>query len=95
MASCEGLLTGGGFEGPAEALFLQKKVMMVPMTGQYEQQCNALAASQLGVPVIAGVNDQSISQINDWIGSNNRVEVNFPDETAQIIEKLVKQYTRR
>src|ERR1700753_1089237 len=51
LASCEGLLTGGGFEGPAEALFLKKKVMMIPMKGQYEQQCNALAASTLGVPV--------------------------------------------
>ncbi len=38
LASCAGLLTGGGFEGPAEALFLQKKVMMIPMKGQYEQQ---------------------------------------------------------
>jgi uncharacterized protein (TIGR00661 family) len=52
LASCEGLLTGGGFEGPAEALFLKKKVMMIPMKGQYEQQCNALSASKLGVPVV-------------------------------------------
>ena len=50
LANCEGLLTGGGFEGPAEALFLQKKVLMIPMKGQYEQQCNALAASKMGVP---------------------------------------------
>ncbi|WP_374949669.1 glycosyltransferase family protein, partial [Mucilaginibacter sp.] len=52
LANCEGLLTGGGFEGPAEALFLGKKVLMIPMRGQYEQQCNALAASKLGVTII-------------------------------------------
>ncbi|WP_345954879.1 glycosyltransferase family protein [Mucilaginibacter sp. PAMB04168] len=94
MASCEGLLTGGGFEGPAEALYLQKKVMMVPMTGQYEQRCNALAASRLGVPVISAINNDAVLHINDWINSNHRVQVDFPDETAQIVESLVKQYTR-
>src|SRR6185437_4802629 len=67
LASCEGLLTGGGFEGPAEALFLQKKVLMIPMKGQYEQQCNALAASRLGVPVIHEVDDQFVNNINNWI----------------------------
>src|SRR5258708_9385541 len=82
LASCEGLLTGGGFEGPAEALFLQKKVLMIPMKGQYEQQCNALAASKLGVPVINEIDDQFIYQINNWINDDKKVLVNFPDETA-------------
>ena len=58
LAACEGLLTGGGFEGPAEALFLQKKVLMIPMKGQYEQQCNALAASKLGVPVVYEIDER-------------------------------------
>ncbi len=62
LASCAGLLTGGGFEGPAEALFLEKKVMMIPMTGQYEQQCNALAASKLGVPVIHAIDENFIDR---------------------------------
>lgn len=52
LENCEGLLTGGGFEGPAEALYLGKKVLMIPMRNQFEQECNAEAAKQLGVPVI-------------------------------------------
>jgi uncharacterized protein (TIGR00661 family) len=95
LASCEGLLTGGGFEGPAEALFLQKKVMMIPMKGQYEQQCNALAASKLGVPVISEVDDQFIFHINNWISNPNKVSVNFPDETAQIVDDMVKRYAKQ
>jgi uncharacterized protein (TIGR00661 family) len=94
LAACEGLLTGGGFEGPAEALFLKKKVLMIPMKGQYEQQCNALAASKMGVPVIHEVDDQFIFHINNWISHDNRVNVDFPDETAQIVEALVKRYAR-
>ncbi len=94
LASCEGLLTGGGFEGPAEALFLQKKVLMIPMKNQYEQQCNALAASRMGVPVIHEIDDQFVFHINNWLNDNNRVQVNFPDETAQIIDNMVKLYAK-
>jgi len=95
LASCEGLLTGGGFEGPAEALFLQKKVMMIPMKGQYEQQCNALAAARLGVPVVSEIDDQFIFHLNNWIGHDKKVLVDFPDETAQIIDDLVERYAKR
>ena len=56
LASCTGLFTGGGFEGPAEALFLGKKLLVMPMRFQYEQQCNAFALKQLGFPVIWGSN---------------------------------------
>jgi uncharacterized protein (TIGR00661 family) len=94
LASCEGLLTGGGFEGPAEALFLQKKVLMIPMKGQYEQQCNALAASKLGVPVISEIDDHFIYHINNWLIGGEKVKVNFPDETAQIVDNMIKQYAK-
>lgn len=95
LASCTGLLTGGGFEGPAEALFLQKKVMMIPMKGQYEQQCNALAASHLGVPVVSEIDDQFIYHLNNWLSDDKRVTVDFPNETARVVEDLVKRFARK
>lgn len=94
LASCEGLLTGGGFEGPAEALFLQKKLMMIPMQGQYEQQCNALAASRLGVPVLQVIGDGFVDHLKKWIKEDNKVWVDFPDETAQIVHDMVQRYAR-
>ncbi|HVV55436.1 MAG TPA: glycosyltransferase family protein [Mucilaginibacter sp.] len=94
MASCTGLLTGGGFEGPAEALYLGKKVMMIPMTGQYEQRCNALAASRLGVPVLEAIDENFPDEINKWVDNDNRVSVSFPNETAQIIEDMIGRYAR-
>ena len=94
LASCTGLLTGGGFEGPAEALFLGKKVMMIPMKGQYEQQCNALAASRLGVPVVHEIDDHFIYNVNNWIKNDRIIKVDFPNETASIVDNLVKKYAR-
>lgn len=94
LANCEGLLTGGGFEGPAEALFLQKKVLMIPMRGQYEQLCNALAASKMGVPVIAEIDENFVTHINNWIKDDKRIQVNFPDETAEIVHNMIIQYAK-
>ncbi len=50
LASAEGVLCGAGFETPAEVLYLQKKLMVIPMKGQYEQQCNAAALKALVYP---------------------------------------------
>lgn len=94
LASCTGLLTGGGFEGPAEALFLGKKVMMIPMKGQYEQQCNALSASKLGVPVVHEIDDNFNTPLQNWLSAANNIKVNFPNETADIVDRMVKQYAR-
>ncbi|MEO6524131.1 MAG: glycosyltransferase family protein [Mucilaginibacter sp.] len=94
MCNCEGLLTGGGFEGPAEALFLGKKVLMIPMKDQYEQQCNAQAASLLGVPVVHDIDDSFVAKLRAWVEESKVITVNFPDETAGIIEGMVKKYAR-
>ena len=66
MINCEGVLCGGGFETPAEALFLKKKLMVIPMKGQYEQQCNAAALETMGVPVIKSLKKKYLEQITNW-----------------------------
>ena len=88
---CTGLLTGGGFEGPAEALFLGKKVLAVPMAHQYEQQCNALAMEKMGVPVIWKESEFE-QKLPAWIEDRLRIEVHYPDETADIISGLIRKY---
>lgn len=91
LASCTGFLTGGGFEGPAEALFLGKKIIAVPMKNQYEQQCNALGLEHLGVPIIWNENEFG-AKLEAFVKDGKRIAVNFPDETAGIIANLVKTY---
>ena len=94
LASCNGLLTGGGFEGPAEALFLKKKVLSVPMKNQYEQQCNSLALEKLGLPVI-WKESEFPTKLKSWVKNDQIIEVYFPDETAQIIDNLISKYSNK
>ena len=94
LATCEGLFTGGGFEGPAEALYLKKKLLVAPMRFQFEQQCNAYALKQFGLPVIWGSSKNWLPIIKDWVENPQKHEFHFPDETAQIIDDMVKKYAR-
>ena len=93
LVRSHGLLTGGGFEGPSEALFLGKKVMMIPMKNQFEQQCNAEAARQMGVPVLHHLDSSCVPALKNWLADPFKVETNFQNETEDIVDKLVRKYS--
>ncbi|MBX9448782.1 MAG: hypothetical protein KL787_03270 [Taibaiella sp.] len=74
---------GAGFEGPCEALYLGKKILVIPMTGQYEQQCNAAALASVGVPVIPLLSEIYIPRITAWLQQDQEIDIVFPEDTAQ------------
>lgn len=92
MASSSGVLCGAGFETPAEALFLEKKLMVVPMKGQYEQQCNAAALNQMGVPVLKKLGPSHKNKIERWTKTGKIIPVDFPDITEQVIDEIFGHY---
>ncbi len=92
LSTSTGALCGAGFEGPAEALFLRKKLMVIPMKSQYEQQCNALALKSMGVPFIPEFSSRYIHKIDHWLKSDKIVNVNYPDHSALVIDKLFQYY---
>ncbi len=91
MASCSGVLCGAGFETPAEALFMGKKLLVIPMKGQYEQHCNAAALKGMGVPVIKSLKKKHSEKIADWLASGHTVPVDYPDITEQIIDTVLSR----
>jgi uncharacterized protein (TIGR00661 family) len=94
LASCTGLFTGGGFEGPAEALYLRKKLLVMPMRFQYEQQCNAYALKQMGYPVIWGSDKQWLPSLKAWIESTQEHQIQFPNDIDAVISKVVQTFAR-
>ncbi len=91
MAGSKGILCGAGFEAPAEALFLRKKLMVIPMKGQYEQQCNMAALSQMGVPVLKSLKRKYLVALRDWIETDAYVEADYPDITDHIVDRLLQE----
>ncbi|MEX1384564.1 glycosyltransferase family protein [Lutibacter sp.] len=92
LASCQGIICGAGFETPAEAIFLKKKLLVIPMKNQYEQHFNAAALEELGVPVIKSLKTKQIPKIKNWIESNYQLNLEFPNETQQIIDHILYDY---
>lgn len=95
MASSEGVLCGAGFETPAEALFLHKKLMVVPMSNQYEQHYNAAALATMGVPVIENFQPSNYEKISNWLESDERVTVNYPDQTKSVLRRVLEVYVQK
>ncbi|MEX1188786.1 MAG: glycosyltransferase family protein [Bacteroidia bacterium] len=89
LGSCSGILTGAGFESPAEALFLNKKVFVIPIKGQFEQACNAEALSHFGVPSVKKFNQDIIPVLKNWIECPQQIKIHFPDITEQLIEQML------
>ncbi|HEY5371053.1 MAG TPA: glycosyltransferase family protein [Hanamia sp.] len=93
LLTCTGVLCGAGFETPAEALFLKKKLMVIPMKGQYEQQCNAAALKEMGVPVLKKLKKPKIEKIIAWVKNSDVVQVDYPNITESIIDEVFKAHT--
>ena len=70
LINCSGIITGAGFETPAEALYLKKKIMAIPIGGQYEQICNGAALRQMGIKVMDTIHKQQFkSEVETWLES--------------------------
>jgi uncharacterized protein (TIGR00661 family) len=91
LAGCDGLLTGGGFEAPAEAIFLGKKLIMVPLAGQFEQQCNAAAAARLGVKVLETVGKDQFAEIYEWARNGKPIHIHYPDNAGDLVAEALRR----
>jgi uncharacterized protein (TIGR00661 family) len=89
LVSCDGFFAGAGFEGPSEALHLGKKLMVIPLQGQYEQRCNASALARLGVPVVEHFDESSLPAVQEWARSGKPIHLPFPDVRPEVIERIL------
>jgi uncharacterized protein (TIGR00661 family) len=93
MVNAAGVLCGAGFETPAEALYLKKKLMVIPMKAQFEQHCNAAALEKMGVPVLKSLKKKHLEKIKAWIESGVKISVDYPDVTENIIDLIIEKHT--
>lgn len=83
---CEGILCNAGFETPAEALFMDKKLFVIPIHNQYEQECNACALDKMGIP---NSKILDLHEILDWVASDHHLKVDYPNDIEEILVKEV------
>jgi uncharacterized protein (TIGR00661 family) len=95
MADCRGVLCGAGFETPAEVLYMGKKLLVIPMKDQFEQQCNAAALKSMGVNVAPNLQVACDTHIHEWLQTDSAIQVNYPEQTERIIDRVLNDFQSR
>jgi uncharacterized protein (TIGR00661 family) len=82
LINCHGVMCSGGFQTTSEALYLQKKLMVVPVKGQWEQKCNSEALRRKGIWI------SDFKNISKFIKSDKVVVDKWIDPIDKLIEKI-------
>lgn len=82
------VIMGAGFEGPAEVLYHGKRLMVIPMQGQYEQLCNAEALRRLEVNVQSRIHEGFENTLRYWLEESIAIQRDYPDLKAFILDRI-------
>lgn len=88
LSYCEGVLCNAGFELPAEALYLKKKLLVIPIKKQIEQEYNAIALKKLGVLTTKRLD---FSLIHIWTKSNIVINQNYTNDIESILKEIIEE----
>lgn len=88
LESCKGVMTSAGFETSAEAMYLKKKLLVIPIRNQYEQLCNAAALAQMGITVLSDLRHWDMA-IRHWLDESSVVDIDEVADPADIIDKIL------
>lgn len=90
LRTCTGIICGAGFEAPAEAVHLGKKVLVIPIKGQYEQLCNGLAAEKIGLKMIPEFSENVKPEIHEFLSAPTPQYNRWPDYADELVKGIVK-----
>jgi len=91
MIHSTGVITGAGFETPAEALYMGKKLLCLPILGQYEQWCNAAALEAFGVRIIHKIDHRFAFEIKMWLNGLQPAPLVLQHSTDAIIQTVIEK----
>lgn len=89
LGESRGVLCSAGFELPAEAMHLGKKLFVIPIRKQYEQACNASALQKLGIPVAHQLNGKTLRMLQEWVYEGEAIKRTVANDMDRIIREEV------
>ena len=87
LNNCGGVICNAGFELSSEALHLGKKLLVKPISGQYEQLCNVVALEKLGRGMSMTNLDQNI--LKKWLNAELPKPINYPSVAEPLANWLL------
>lgn len=92
FSCCAGIICGAGFETPAEAIFYGKKILVIPMKGQFEQDYNRAALKELGVSSLDSLSLLELPLIERWVTKDQSIRIDYPDQREEIVRRINDYY---
>ncbi|MBU2980082.1 MJ1255/VC2487 family glycosyltransferase [Alteromonas sp. C1M14] len=86
LQHCSGVIANGGFELSSEALHLNKKLLIKPLHGQFEQLSNVLTLDKMGLCHTLFQLDTDI--VEEWLDTADNEGIRFPSDPTLLIEWL-------
>ena len=83
LARCNGVIANGGFELPSEALTLGKKLLLKPLSGQFEQVSNVATLEELGLASSMDILDAAV--VRRWLDEASAESVNYPNVADALV----------
>jgi uncharacterized protein (TIGR00661 family) len=92
MLSCSGVITAGGFQTISEALYLGKKLFVIPIKKQFEQNSNARILAQMGIDTAKELNHLAI---RSWFPKTANLQLKFEDDLQNIVKAILNTPLRQ
>jgi len=96
LIACNGLITNAGFQLPAEAIYLGKKILCKPLKGQPEQEHNAKTLKRLQHATVCS--EFTKEEIELWIRNGKQKKELYNESIDLMIEMIdnpKKDFTNR
>ena len=85
-----GVIANAGFQTTSEVIYLGKRLLAIPVDGQYEQACNVMALKELGVFTLKKLNKSSIENIYAWLDSDP-IKINFQNNIDELLNNKINK----
>lgn len=89
LLTAQAVLIGAGFQGTSEALYLKKKMLVVPMVDQYEQLCNAAALDKLGVTIVDRIEEDFTDRLERFLADPNACSYSFEADSRLAAQRII------
>lgn len=92
LEDCAGVISNAGFELASECLSLGKKLLVRPLSGQYEQLSNALGLQAMSRATIMVGLDKGV--LGDWLRLSQHEPIEYPDVASALASWLLEPERR-
>jgi|694.fasta_scaffold11626_6 uncharacterized protein (TIGR00661 family) len=86
ISNCKNIITTAGFQTIAEAVYLHKDILLIPIKGQPEQKANALMLREYNIQFIKKL---KANHIKNWIEFHPSNSIIIKDETNRLVKSIL------